>query len=116
MPQFPHRDALHHKTEGDDQRCGLHRREDVEPNAGGNQSECKPCHPCDKRGGKRRRQINGNAEDRCVHRACPPLVRVAARAWTSSPAFDVPASICYASVTTVASLKAIARLTLGAVV
>src|SRR5262249_27602070 len=37
--------------------------------AGGNQSECKPCHPCDKRGGKRRRQINDNVGNRCVHRS-----------------------------------------------
>src|SRR5262245_65877341 len=56
-------------TEGDDQGCGLYWREDVQPNPGGNQSECKPCYPCDKRGGKRRRQINDNVGNRCVHRS-----------------------------------------------
>src|SRR5262249_24185813 len=69
VPQLPDRDALHHQTEGDDQRRGLHRREDVKPNAGGTQSECKPRHPRDKRGSKGRRQINGNVDDRSVHRS-----------------------------------------------
>src|SRR5215475_911927 len=52
----------------------LHRREDVEPNAGGNQAERKPSHPRDKRGGKGRRQINGNVDDRCIHRSLVPVI------------------------------------------
>src|SRR5262249_39534256 len=94
VAQFPDRDALHDKTEGDDQRRGLYRREDVQPNAGGNQSECKPCHPRDKRGRKGRRQINGNVDDRSVHRS---LTRLCVDEWQpgyrhpSPPAFDLTA-------------------------
>src|SRR5262249_25807205 len=74
VPQFPDRDALHHQPEGDDQGCGLYRREDVQPNGGGNQSECKPCHPRDQRGSKGRRQINGNVDDRSIHRSLIPVI------------------------------------------
>src|SRR5262249_59355414 len=86
VPQFPDRDALHHQTEGDDQRRGLHRRKDVQPNAGGNQSEGKPCHPRDKRGGKRCRQINGSVDDRSVHRS---LILSCPYEWQISPSTAV---------------------------
>src|SRR5262245_45550306 len=86
-------------TEGDDQGCGLYWREDVQPNPGGNQSECKPCYPCDKRGGKRRRQINDNVGDRCVHRSLVLLCasRDSRRRRRRILLSTYRASICYAS-------------------
>ncbi len=92
VAKLPDRDALHHQPEGDDEGRGLQRRQDMEPDRGGDESEREAREPRDQRGreGGEEKKQDRKIENRFEHD--PPFVS-SQRPVPSSEAISIR-SIC----------------------